>query len=153
MHDPEDEVQRAIARGDFADLPGAGRPLDLPSTHDPDWWIRQRLEDDDIDRDALLPAVMLLRREHEHLEEEIGELPTEEMVRFHLEDYNRRVLADRRDHPLARMLAPTVDVEERVQSWRAQRAKLPPASETASAKKADGAAPRRRRWWQRRPTG
>lgn len=141
----EGALEAAIARGDFDDLPGAGRPLDLPETHDPDWWIKRRLEQDDVDRDALLPVVVLLRREHEALEETLAALHTEQQVREYLEDLNERVLADRAANPLARMLAPTVEVEERVTAWRASRAEPapapPPAPEPAPSPR------RRRRWW------
>lgn len=119
----ESAIEAAIARGDFDDLPGAGRPLDLPRQEDPDWWIKRKLEDDDLDRDALLPPVMLLRREAETLSETSRSLPTEHDVREHLEDFNARVLADRARNPLARMLAPTVDVEERVARWRDEQAR------------------------------
>jgi len=142
--DPEDAVAEAIARGDFDDLPGAGAPLDLPAVHDPDWWIKQRLEHDDIDRDALLPVVMLLRREHEGLGGTLAALDTEEQVRDALEDFNARVLADRAAHPLARMLAPTVDVEARVAAWRAEHAARPAPPDPAPAPP-----PARRRWWER----
>ena len=151
ISDPDDAIEAAIARGEFDDLPGAGKPLRLPSRHDPDWWIRQRLEDDDIDRDALLPVVMLLRREHDELPEVLAELRDEQQVRELLEDYNRRVQDDRLRHPMARMLAPTVDVEARLEQWRAlerERAVEPVVVETG--------APRhrlRRRWWRRRARG
>lgn len=114
----DDAVAAAIARGDFDDLPGAGKPLDLPSRHDPDWWIRQRLAADDIDRDALLPAVMLLRREHDELDGTLAALRDEQRVREALEDYNRRVQDDRLRHPMARQIAPLVDVEQRLRVWR-----------------------------------
>ncbi|WP_347041012.1 DUF1992 domain-containing protein [Brachybacterium nesterenkovii] len=144
--DPDDAIEAAIARGEFDDLPGAGKPLRLPSRHDPDWWIRQRLEGDDIDRDALLPVVMLLRREHDELPEVLAELRDEQQVRELLEDYNRRVQDDRLRHPMARMLAPTVDVEARLEQWRAlerERA-VEPVVQTAAAREG-----RRRRWWRR----
>ena len=144
--DPDDAIEAAIARGEFDDLPGAGKPLRLPSRHDPDWWIRQRLEDDDIDRDALLPVVMLLRREHDELPEVLAELRDEQQVRELLEDYNRRVQDDRLRHPMARMLAPTVDVEARLEQWRAlerERA-VERVVQTAAAREG-----RRRRWWRR----
>lgn len=144
--DPDDAIEAAIARGEFDDLPGAGEPLRLPSRHDPDWWIRQRLEDDDIDRDALLPVVMLLRREHDELPEVLAELRDEQQVRELLEDFNRRVQDDRLRHPMARMLAPTVDVEARLEQWRAlerERA-VEPVVQTAAAREG-----RRRRWWRR----
>ena len=144
--DPDDAIEAAIARGEFDDLPGAGKPLRLPSRHDPDWWIRQRLEDDDIDRDALLPVVMLLRREHDELGSVLAELHSEQQVRELLEDYNRRVQDDRLRHPMARMLAPTVDVEARLEQWRAlerERA-VEPVVQTAATREG-----RRRRWWRR----
>ncbi len=46
----ERRIREATERGDFADLPGAGRPLeDLGESYDPAWWAkrwvrRQRLE-------------------------------------------------------------------------------------------------------------
>lgn len=140
----ESAIEAAIARGDFDDLPGAGKPLDLPRQEDPDWWIKRKLEDDDIDRDALLPPVMLLRREAEALAETSRALLTEQDVREHLEDFNTRVLADRARNPLARMLAPTVDVEARVARWREEKVSTRDAPRTSGD---HGASPRRRRWW------
>lgn len=161
---PDDAIEEAIARGDFDDLPGAGKPLNLPSHHDPDWWIRQRLEDDDIDRDALLPVVMLLRREHDELPAVLAELRDEQQVRELLEDYNRRVQDDRLRHPMARMLAPTVDVEVRLAQWRAleRERTVEPVVERHDASRSgprmgrsvtldgEGRLQRRRRWWRRR---
>lgn len=118
----ESAVEEAIARGDFADLPGAGKPLDLPETHDPDWWIKGRLEGDDVDRDALLPTVVLLRREREGLDETLALLPDEASARAYAEDFSERVLADRRENRFARMLAATLDADEAAQRWRELRA-------------------------------
>ncbi|MFQ6484300.1 DnaJ family domain-containing protein [Brachybacterium epidermidis] len=119
---PEDPVDAAIARGDFDDLALAGKPLRLPSRHDPDWWIKQRIDEEDVDRDALLPVVMLLRREYERREETLAVLPTELEVREYAEDYTRRVRDDRLRSPMARMLAPEMDPEEAVARWRELRA-------------------------------
>lgn len=121
----EGALEEAIARGDFDDLPGAGQPLDLRDRHDPDWWIKRRLADDDIDRDALLPVVMLLRREAEQMDAVLAELPDEDAVREHVEDFNRRVAEDRLRNPLAVSLAPTLDVQARLQRWREKRAQQP----------------------------
>ena len=39
------QVRRAMERGDFDDLPGAGRPIEgLGAEHDPDWWIKGLIE-------------------------------------------------------------------------------------------------------------
>ncbi|MEE2815442.1 MAG: DUF1992 domain-containing protein, partial [Actinomycetota bacterium] len=38
----ETAIQLAIRRGEFDNLPGAGKPLEgLGTHHDPDWWIRR----------------------------------------------------------------------------------------------------------------
>lgn len=138
-------VEEAIARGDFDDLPGAGMPLRLPDHHDPDWWITKRLEDGDIDRDALLPVVVLLRRERERLEETLVELRDEQSVREYVQDFNARVRTDRAQQPVARLIAPEVEVEHAVSRWRDLR------SASADPGPSAPAAPQlRRRWWQRR---
>lgn len=138
-------IEEAIARGDFEDLPGAGKPLKLPSTHDPDWWIKERLLEGDVDRDALLPPVMLLRREFDERDETLAELPDEDSVREYAADFTHRVREDRRANPLARMLAPELDPDDAVERWRDLRARQPePEPEPAEQPPAP-----RRGWWQR----
>lgn len=41
----ETAIQLAIRQGAFDNLPGAGKPLEgLGTHHDPDWWIRRKIE-------------------------------------------------------------------------------------------------------------
>lgn len=136
----DSEIEQAIARGDFTDLPGAGRPLDLPDTHDPDWWIRQRLDDDDVDRDALLPVVVLLRREFDRRDETLRELLDEQAVREYAEDFTTRVREDRAANPLARMLAPELDPEAAVRRWQELRAQSEQLANGEGAAEGGGAA-------------
>ncbi|MCT1384164.1 DUF1992 domain-containing protein [Brachybacterium sp. p3-SID1565] len=143
---PEDPVDAAIARGDFDDLALAGKPLRLPSRHDPDWWIKQRIDGEDVDRDALLPVVMLLRREYERREETLAVLSTELEVREYAEDYTRRVRDDRLRSPMARMLAPEMDPEQAVARWRELRAEADRAQPPV-AQAGDQVPRQRRRWW------
>lgn len=117
----DEAIDAAIARGDFDDLALAGKPLSLPTQDDPDWWIRQRIEDGDIDRNALLPAVVLLRREADDLDTTLAALDSEQAVRDYAEDYTSRVLRDRAENPLTRMLAPTLDADIAVERWYAVR--------------------------------
>lgn len=138
----ESAMEAAIARGDFADLPGAGKPLRLPETDDPDWWIKQRIAEDDVDRDALLPVVMLLRREYERRASTLVELRSEDAVREYAEDYSRRVREDRLRTPGARTLAPELDADAAVAQWRELRAAAAPADPAPTPP-----APTRRRWW------
>ena len=46
------QVRKAMERGEFDDLPGAGKPLKLDETHDPNWWLRKLVERENV---AVLP--------------------------------------------------------------------------------------------------
>ena len=140
--DVESAIEAAARRGDFDDLPGAGKPLDLPDTHDPDWWVNQRIASGDIDTEALLPVVVLLRKEYEARDETLAALPDESSVREYAEDFTERVHQDRRANPFQRMLAPAWDADDAVARWWQLRARRAP--ETPSAPEP---ARRRRRWW------
>lgn len=140
----ESAIEAAARRGDFDDLPGAGKPLDLPDTHDPDWWINQRIASGDIDAEALLPVVVLLRKEYERRDETLAALPDEQAVREYAADFTERVHEDRRANPFQRMLAPAWDGDDAVARWREVRARSAPAS---SEEPAPPAPRRRRRWW------
>jgi hypothetical protein len=145
----EDAVEEAIARGDFDDLPGAGKPLDLGSHHDPDWWIKQRIAEGDVDPAALLPTVVLLRREYAARDETLVELADEEAVREYAEDFTSRVLDDRLAHPMARMISPTLETEEALERWRVLRAEREEAERAALSAARRSLPPPRTPWWRR----
>ncbi|QKE85776.1 DUF1992 domain-containing protein [Arthrobacter sp. NEB 688] len=151
----ESPVERAIReaqeRGEFDDLPGAGKPLRLEHPDDPMWWVRQLAEREQIDFTGALPPAVALRKEAATFPASLVDLRTEESVRAVLEDFNRRVRRDRLRPPEPRMpslLAPTVDVDDLVEQWRAlrassQRPEVDPPVTTGEARP-------RRRWWRRR---
>lgn len=153
-------IQQAQRNGDFDNLPGAGKPLrSLDRPHDPDWWLKGLLEREQIDPSVALPGPMALRRERETYPQSLLGVSDEADVREVLEDFNARVLADRRrphfgDAPP--LVVGRVDVEETLQRWRALRAEVaapvPPPAGTAPASAQDRADPRStpaRRWWSR----
>jgi hypothetical protein len=42
-------IQQAIRRGEFDNLPGAGKPLEgLGDHHDPDWWIKRKIQSEKL---------------------------------------------------------------------------------------------------------
>ena len=143
----ESAIEQAVARGDFDDLPGAGKPLRLPDAHDPDWWIKQRIAEGDVEREALLPPVVLLRREHGRLQETLAELRDEQAVRDYAEDYNDRVRSDRLANPMARMLAPEIEPEEAVDRWRSLRAEATTTPKTPEVTPPRTGRRPQRRWW------
>lgn len=114
-------IQQAMRRGEFDDLPGAGKPLTgLQQTYDPDWWIRQKIEREKIT--GLGPPALTLRTEHAALDDRLDEATSEAAVRGILEDFNHRVREARRQllggPPV---ITPTRDIDDELQRWRDRR--------------------------------
>ncbi|MET3564683.1 hypothetical protein ABIC47_000154 [Leifsonia sp. 563] len=117
----ETSIQQAMRRGDFDNLPGAGKPLPgLTGTHDPDWWIRRKIEREQLT--GLGPPALLLRTEDAELDAKLDRLASESAVREHLESFNRRVIEARRQlQGGPPVITRTRDVEEEVARWRQRR--------------------------------
>ena len=149
------QIRRAMERGEFDNLPGAGKPIrGLGSTHDPDWWVKSLIERERIT--GVLPPALALRKEDAELDAVLDRETTEDGVRRTVADFNRRVVEARRQlmggPPV---ITPTRDVDAEVAAWRArllerrerQRRRL-----EGSAGSSDARQGRRRSWW-RRPGG
>ena len=117
----ETAIQQAMRRGDFDNLPGAGKPLPgLTGTHDPDWWIRRKIEREQLT--GLGPPALLLRTEDAELDEKLDRLASESTVREQLEGFNRRVIEARRQlQGGPPVITRTRDVDEEVARWRQRR--------------------------------
>ncbi|MFP3466028.1 DUF1992 domain-containing protein [Leifsonia sp. SIMBA_070] len=117
----ETAIQQAMRRGDFDNLPGAGKPLPgLTGTHDPDWWIRRKIEREQLT--GLGPPALRLRTEDAELEATLDRLGSEGAVREHLETFNRRIVEARRQlQGGPPVITPTRDVDAEVASWRERR--------------------------------
>lgn len=120
------QIREAQERGEFDNLPGAGKPLpDLGDPNDESWWVRRMIERENLDMSGALPSALLLRKEAAGFPESLCEVRTEQGVREILEDYNKRVRLDRLRPAVGNLpplLARTVDVDEMVQRWHALRA-------------------------------
>ena len=152
----ERQIREAQERGEFDNLPGAGKPLKgLGESDDPDWWVRQLVQREGLDMTGAMPPVMALRKEAAGFPESLLDLRTEESVRAVLEDYNRRVKLDRLRPavgPFPPMLARTVDVDDLVAQWQVLRAEHLEAARPAEAARSpvSPVAPRESgSWWQR----
>jgi hypothetical protein len=152
----EKAIREAQERGDFDNLPGAGKPLDLRDANDPDWWIKRYAARENLDLGGALPGALALRKEAAGYPESLVDVPGEQNVREIIEDYNKRVLADRLRPAVGNLpplLAKTLDVDDMVAGWRQLRAERQAALDAAAA----AAAPREtslsearpRPWWQR----
>jgi hypothetical protein len=146
------QVRQAMERGEFDNLPGAGKPIDgLGTEHDPDWWLKKLVERERI---AVLPPALALRKEDAELDGRLDRHNTESEVRREVEDFNARVIRARYtpvDGPP--LITMPRDVDEAVGAWR-QRREARRTEQRAARLAAGGSdpAPRppRRHWWNRR---
>jgi hypothetical protein len=123
MRDPHGwadlQIQQAIARGEFDDLPGAGKPLPKLDA-DPDWWVKQLIARERIT--GVLPEALQLRKDDAALEAALDQETSERAVRDLLASFNRRVVEARRQlQGGPPVITPTRDVEAEVAAWRARR--------------------------------
>ncbi len=126
-------IRKAIERGEFDDLPGSGKPLDMPDRHDPDWWLKNLLK---RERLVLLPPSIALRQEDAALDERLDEMWSEADVRHEIEEFNRRVLRGRYQPPAGPPLVTMPrDVEATTAAWADRRARR--AAEARARARAD----------------
>ena len=73
----ERQIREATERGEFDNLPGAGKPLKhLGDTDDPLWWLRRYAEREQLDLSASLPPALQLRKEAAGFPESLTDLRT-----------------------------------------------------------------------------
>lgn len=118
----DQQIRVAMARGDFDDLPGAGKPIkDLGRDHDPDWWLKRLIEREQVT--GVLPEALALRKDDAGLDTALDRLAHEDDVRKHLEAFNRRVIEARRQlQGGPPVITRTRDVDAEVARWRDRRA-------------------------------
>ncbi|MCB7135726.1 J-domain-containing protein [Cellulosimicrobium marinum] len=114
-------IDQAIRRGEFDDLPLAGKPIPgLTGRHDPDWWLKGVIEREQLT--GLGPPAMLLKSEDRGLDDRLDQEVDEAAVREILADFNARVVDARRQllggPPV---VTPTRDVDAEVARWRERR--------------------------------
>jgi hypothetical protein len=117
----ERRIREATERGEFDNLPGAGRPIaDLDKPHDELWWVRQKLRRENL---TYLPPTIALRKEAEEALLAAARAGSEEQVRRIVAGINAKIVEGNRKAasgpPLN--LVP-FDVERVVRDWRERRA-------------------------------
>ena len=117
----ETAIQQAIRRGEFDNLPGAGKPLPgLTGRHDPDWWIRRKIETEQLT--GLGPPALTLRKEDAALDDRLDGMHSEREVRAAIDDFNLRVKEARRQllggPPVVTQLR---DPDHEVRAWQERR--------------------------------
>ena len=107
----EQQIQMAIARGDFDDLPGRGQPLSIED-EGPGWWARRRIAElksqDQLEE---------LARFVERSQDQLWVLPDEASLRAGIDRINDEI--DEINSGLAQAdRLPQLDVERTVRTWR-----------------------------------
>lgn len=115
------QIRTAQERGQFDNLPGAGKPIPgAGKPDDPMWWVNQLIEREQI---SVLPPALRLRRDVDDVMEQVHREPTEDAVRRVVDQLNARIVdAVRRppEGPPVNLVA--LDVERVVRAWHARRA-------------------------------
>jgi hypothetical protein len=113
-------IRKAIQRGEFDDLPGSGKPLDLSDADDPDWWLKRLMKREGI---AFLPPSIQLRKDDAALEDQLDELPNEKAVRREIAQFNERVMHARHQLPEGPpLITMPRDIEATVAAWSDRKA-------------------------------
>ncbi|MGD1217649.1 DUF1992 domain-containing protein [Streptomyces krungchingensis] len=115
------QIREAQARGEFAELPGAGKPLPHgnDTSYDELWWIKQKMAREGL---SVLPPTLALRKEAEDALAAAAAAPSERVVRRIVEDINVKI----RDVMFKPPPGPPLglkpyDVETVVREWREAR--------------------------------
>jgi hypothetical protein len=112
------QVQKAIERGDFDNLPGMGKPLP-PMDNDPNWWLKKLIEREKI---SVLPEALQLRKDDAELDALLDRQTSEPVVREMLETFNRRIINARRQlQGGPPVITPLRDVDAEVAAWRSRK--------------------------------
>jgi hypothetical protein len=145
----DQQIRVAMARGDFDDLPGKGKPLpDLGDSHDPNWWVKKLIEREKV---AIVPASVQLRREDAELDGRLDTLTREADVRREVEDFNSRVIAARYRLPEGPPLVTMPrDADETVSAWAERREARRREVRRHATQARAAVGPPKRRWWRRR---
>ena len=147
------QLRLAMERGEFDNLPGAGKPIkDLGAQHDPDWWIKRLVEREKIT--GVLPPALQLRKDDAELDARLDRHTAESEVRRVLEEFNARVMKARYtpvDGPP--LITMPRDVDAEVGQWRARMQERREAARRQPAvRRAEAPAPkpaRKRGWWRK----
>ncbi len=111
------QIREAQERGEFDDLPGAGKPLpDLDRPHDEMWWVNKLLAREEV-RGA--PPTLAIRRAREEALERAAGAATEAEVRAVLDAVNQKIRQVNRlgaEGPPSTVMP--IDVEDTVRAWR-----------------------------------
>jgi hypothetical protein len=116
----EKRIREAEAAGEFANLPGFGKPIPgIDEPYDENWWVKEKLKRERI---SALPPALEIALDKERTLAAISQLTSEAEVREQLAALNQRI---RRAH-FSCSWGPScstvpVEIEEFVRDWKIGR--------------------------------
>jgi hypothetical protein len=119
----EERIRAAQERGEFDDLPGAGKPL--PGLDGPDdelWWVKAYMRREGVSSEPLLPTSLRLRKEVERLPDTVADLLSEREVRETVAALNARIARWMRTQSPPHVPLRPLQADAVVEEWRAAKA-------------------------------
>jgi len=116
----EGQIREAKERGEFDNLPGAGKPLrNIDQPHDETWWLKEKLWRENV---SFLPPALAVRKELEDALDRIAKAETESAVRQIVAVINERIVQvnSRTTSGPPSSVAP-LNVDGVIQEWRKRR--------------------------------
>jgi hypothetical protein len=114
----ERQIREGIERGEFDNLPGAGKPLaGLDGPHDEEWWVKGKLRREKV---SYLPPALAVRKELEVALERVAAATSEDTVRLIVAEINDRIVhvnSHTTTGPPSAVMP--LNVEPVVQDWKA----------------------------------
>jgi hypothetical protein len=144
------QIRKATERGDFDNLPGAGKPLPgRGRPYEEHWWLRNYLRKEGLSAESLLPTSLRLRKEQDQIAEAVRELPSEQAVRELVNELNQRILEYLRAPSGPQVQVNLVDTDVVIKQWRAHRTAIEQdaADTSAALNQMTATKPKRARWW------
>jgi len=116
------QIRAAQERGEFDDLPGAGKPLASDSApYRPDWWVNQVVQRENAGAYAI-PPVLALRKMADELRAGAVQRKSERDVREAVADYNEQADRVRMLPQEGRLvILPKLEADAIVDGWRKAR--------------------------------
>jgi hypothetical protein len=117
------QIRAAQERGEFDDLPGAGKPLPSDGApYRPNWWLEQVVERENAGAFAI-PPTLALKKIADELRAGATGYGTEQEVRAAVADYNEQAVRVRQlpQEGVRAVLLPPLSADRIVAGWRAAR--------------------------------
>ncbi|MGP3926760.1 J-domain-containing protein [Streptomyces sp. 8N616] len=114
------QIREAADRGEFDDLPGAGKPIPgLDRPYDELWWIKEKMHRENV---SYLPPTLALRKEAEDALAAASQAASESEVRQIVADINEKIReAIRKPLSGPQLNLVPFDAERVVREWRERR--------------------------------